>query len=357
MEHIDITRTLFTVADFVRWRRAGQLNLSPSFQRRAVWKPQAKSYLIDTIVRGLPTPIIFLRQVTDTKSFQTLREVVDGQQRLRTLISYIDAAALSDYDPERDAFTVRKTHNPELAGKKFSQLDQRWKKLILEYQFSTHVLPTDTSDPQVLDIFRRMNATGTRLNWQELRNAEFFGEFTNSIYTTSLASLDLWREWKVFSEDEIARMQEVEFVSELYILILQGVSEKSQILINRFYKQYDTHFQEREKLERRLNWTIQQIDRIYGKSMVELAYSGRIVLYALIGALYDLAFGLGSALSSVTPKTKFNDLEEKLSKLDKRLQARTGLPEAVQEALISRPGSKSNRTVLVDYVKRNLGRQ
>jgi len=162
--------------------RSGQLNLSPSFQRRAVWKEPAKSYFIDTIVRGLPTPIIFLRQITDMKTFQTVREVVDGQQRIRTIISYIDSNALLDYDDERDDFTVKRAHSIELAGKRFSNLDDRSKKLILSYQFSTHILPNDTSDAQVLDIFRRMNATGTRLNKQELRNAELFGELVQSVY-------------------------------------------------------------------------------------------------------------------------------------------------------------------------------
>jgi hypothetical protein len=356
MEHIEITRTLFTVADFVSWSRAKQLNLSPSFQRRAVWKPQAKSYLIDTIVRGLPTPIIFLRQITDTKTFQTLREVVDGQQRLRTLISYIDPKALPDYKAERDAFTVRKTHNPEMASKTFSELDERLKKLILDYQFSTHILPNDTSDQQVLDIFRRMNATGTRLNWQELRNADFFGECIKSIYDTSLASLDLWRRWKTFSEDEIARMQEAEFVSELYILIMQGVSEKSQRLINRFYEQYDIHFNERAKVERRLNWLLEIIDESYGDAMAESNFSGRIVLYALVAALYDVSFGIGSPLTVATPKNKLLGIKPKLVQLNKKLDARDKLPEKVQDALISRPGSKLNRTVLTNFVKNTLAR-
>jgi len=116
------------------------------------------------------------------KTFQTVREVVDGQQRIRTIISYIDSNALLDYDDERDDFTVKRAHGIELAGKRFSNLDDRSKKLILSYQFSTHILPNDTSDAQVLDIFRRMNATGTRLNKQELRNAELFGELVQSVY-------------------------------------------------------------------------------------------------------------------------------------------------------------------------------
>jgi hypothetical protein len=65
---------------------------------------------------------------------------------------------------------------------KFADLDPTYKQMFLNYQFSTHVLPTDTSDQQVLDIFRRMNATCTKLNRQELRNAEYFGEFITSVY-------------------------------------------------------------------------------------------------------------------------------------------------------------------------------
>jgi hypothetical protein len=98
-----------------------------------------------------------------------------------------------------------------------------------------------------------MNATGTRLNKQELRNAEYFGEFIKSVYDTALASLDLWRKWGTFSEDEIARMTEAEFISDLYILILQGVTEKSQVTLGRFYEHYDAHFKERDRVERRLN--------------------------------------------------------------------------------------------------------
>lgn len=351
---LEITRTQFTVADFITWMRTGQLNLSPSFQRRPVWKPSAKSYLVDTVVRGLPTPIIFLRQITDTKTFKTVREVVDGQQRIRTLISYIDGAALPDWDEGRDAFTVRRLHNRELASKKFKDLDERHKQSILNYQFSTHILPNDTSDQQVLDIFRRMNATGTRLNKQELRNAEFFGEFIQSVYEVALASLDLWRKWEVFSEDEIARMDEAEFVSELYIMILSGVSSKSQPMINSFYRDYDTNFKERAQVEKRVNWLLGELDDVYGDKVANSQFSNRIILYGLLAAIYDISFGLGSALNTATPRKKIASLAKKLEKLDVVLANRDNLPSDVQEALIGRPGHKANRLALTNFIKSEL---
>jgi len=46
----EISKTTYKVSDFISWQRSRTLVLSPSFQRRPVWQPSAKSYLLDTIV-------------------------------------------------------------------------------------------------------------------------------------------------------------------------------------------------------------------------------------------------------------------------------------------------------------------
>ena len=51
MKTWEMTRTLYKVSDFVSWQKTKTLILSPSFQRRPVWKLGAKSYLIDTVVK------------------------------------------------------------------------------------------------------------------------------------------------------------------------------------------------------------------------------------------------------------------------------------------------------------------
>ena len=93
-----VTRTHYKVSDFIAWSRAGTLVLSPSFQRRPLWPSGAKSFLLDTIVRDLPIPIIFLRdQKTDLQRLEPKREVVDGQQRIRTLLTFIVPQNILDY--------------------------------------------------------------------------------------------------------------------------------------------------------------------------------------------------------------------------------------------------------------------
>jgi Protein of unknown function DUF262 len=110
----------YPISDFLEWEYAKQLELTPKFQRRSVWSPKAKSFLIDTILRQMPIPSIFLRLKLNPQQRKTIREVVDGQQRLRTILGYV-----------RGEFDIMKAHNPEFAGARYSDLPDDVQRRIL----------------------------------------------------------------------------------------------------------------------------------------------------------------------------------------------------------------------------------
>jgi hypothetical protein len=283
-------RTQYRVGDFVSWQRDGALKLNPNFQRRPVWRKGAKSFLIDTIIRGLPVPIIFLRDLrTDLKTLKAARDVVDGQQRIRTILSFIDHGLLPDYDAQRDDFTINRVHNKELGGKGFHQLSQNNKQRILDYQFSVHSFPADTDDRQILQIFARMNSTGVKLNAQELRNAEFYGEFKTSAYELATEQLNRWRDWDVFNPDQIARMSEVELTSEFMIFIMSGILEREQKTLDRFYEIYDSEFSDRQEVERRFRLTFDTLDDLFTNGNHEL-FNTRTLFFAVFIAVYGMQF-------------------------------------------------------------------
>jgi uncharacterized protein with ParB-like and HNH nuclease domain len=66
----------------------GNLTLQPKFQREYVWslKPELPSRLIESLLLQIPIPPIYF--YNDTENDNTL-EVIDGQQRLTTLIDFI----------------------------------------------------------------------------------------------------------------------------------------------------------------------------------------------------------------------------------------------------------------------------
>ena len=79
----------FSISDIEEWDNKGSLVLAPKFQRREVWNPKARSYLLDTVIRGKPIPKIYMRQRLEPQTKRMIREVVDGQQRLRSVLSFL----------------------------------------------------------------------------------------------------------------------------------------------------------------------------------------------------------------------------------------------------------------------------
>ena len=221
------TKTVYKISDFLSWQKAKTLVLSPSFQRRSVWPAAAKSYFIDTIARGYPIPIIFLREQTDLDSLEPLREVVDGQQRLRTIISYINPDILTDYDEGRDAFEIKRIHNPEAGGENLQQAACRCPPSHSQVRNQRSRIPLGYGRQGGAPDICTHELTGMKLNHQELRNAAYYGAFKQVNYNLAYENLFRWRKWRVFSEANIARMDEVEETAELMIMMLKGIQGKS----------------------------------------------------------------------------------------------------------------------------------
>lgn len=299
MHSIKVDKTQYKISDFLSWYRSSDLVLSPEFQRNSVWKKAQKAYLIDTVLRGFPVPIIYIRdRVANLETLKQEREVVDGQQRLRTILAFVLGADFGgDYDLERDDFTISKTYTPELKGMRFNDLEDQEKSAILTYEFSTHVLPSDTSDSEVLQIFSRMNSTGTKLNEQELRNAEFFGPFKVSAYNSAYKYIGEWRNrWGVFSADNIARMKEVELISDIYGMMLCGVQGKTNKYLTGLYRDYDEVFEERSVVEERLEALFDLISKNFENIVKDSRFKNPNLFFLLCMVLYDDVFGVDEEL-------------------------------------------------------------
>jgi hypothetical protein len=364
MAGYQILRTQYAVSDFVAWQRNGTLELNPNFQRRSVWKKGAKSYLIDTIVRGLSIPIIFLRDVpVDLQTLQSKRDVVDGQQRLRTVLAYVDPALLKNFDNTRDDFRIDPTHNPDLGGKSFAQLPREYKRQILDYQFSVHVFPPDTDDREILQIFARMNATGMNLNAQELRNAEFFGHFKTLAYNIATEQLTRWREWGIFSPDQIARMNEVDLTSEFMILIMQGQLEKNNTIINAFYRDFDASFPDEQEVANRFRTTLDRLETLFSAATISSYFRTRTMFYALFATVYGLLYGLRNTSNGRTDKPGEN-YEPLINARPKQIrpdivknivqsasEIRQGeMPEEVLRAVRGGTSHASQRRIVIGYL-------
>lgn len=350
---LSIQKTFYKVADFISLKGRNALILSSYFQRRSVWNKGAKSFLIDTVYKGLPIPVIFLRdRGIDKKTYESVREVIDGQQRLRTIISFIAPQLLPDFNPEKDDFTVKKTHNKELAGKKFSELDEDIQNRIRDYEFTVHILASSVTDRDVIQIFRRMNATNYNLNKQELLNAQYFGEFKTSQYNLAAEQLDRWRKWDTFTEDNIARMQEVELTAELSISIFEKkILGKSTAQIANFYKKYEEKYPGRTEIEKRFRATMDFISENFPGNKNDFVFFKKTIFYTFFITCYDLLFDIDSSPTiKVNEKKVHQNTINNLKVKGDRIRERTA-PKDVLEASDRRTTNPKERRILYNYLK------
>lgn len=140
-----------------------ELIIDPTFQRKDVWNSKQRSELIESILMGIPIPVMYFFETTDGR-----KQVVDGRQRITTIINYLN-----------DRFSLKELKILSgLNGSKFSDLDTKLQGIIEDYQFSVNIIQPPTPERVKYDIFDRVNRGGTRLNNQEMRNALYNGKAT-----------------------------------------------------------------------------------------------------------------------------------------------------------------------------------
>lgn len=142
------------------YKRRTRINTNPDYQRPPVWSLAQKQLLIESILRNYDIPKLYWRLVSETP--ENKYEVVDGQQRLRAIWSFMSGEYVlpKDLDP---------IEGHDVAGRRYDNLDDCMADRIDLYKLDIAVL-TDTTEEEVREMFLRLQ-NGTTLKAQEKRNA------------------------------------------------------------------------------------------------------------------------------------------------------------------------------------------
>ncbi|WP_242835717.1 DUF262 domain-containing protein [Butyrivibrio sp. AC2005] len=163
---IKIERDQYSIFEMSRKYNNGKISLDPSFQRNFVWSGRQMSELIESVIMGIPLPLIYLAENKDGKMI-----VVDGRQRLTTFFKYLN----NEFKLDKLKILT------EINGMSFKDLEEKYPKYaasIEDYQLMIQVIKYPTPDRIRFDIFDRVNRGGTPLNKQEMRNALYQGKAT-----------------------------------------------------------------------------------------------------------------------------------------------------------------------------------
>jgi hypothetical protein len=148
----------------------GKIKFDAWYQRPEVWSMNKKQKLIDSLINGYDIGIIYLREIEDA---EYKYEVLDGQQRLRSIDQFIDGDYKTDPTLARD---INKIGFDELRDD--NELFPQWEAKSLHFQKITR-----GDDRAVADFFLRLQE-GMDLNTPEILNA-IIGEMRDRVIDLS----------------------------------------------------------------------------------------------------------------------------------------------------------------------------
>ena len=240
------TSSSWSVNTFQKYFAEGSLVIRPAFQRNVVWNDDQRSFLIDSILRNLPVPEIYVQMVTSAGGQEEVT-VVDGQQRVRAVLDFLQGNySLDGEEVSRQWRNLR-----------FEELGVDEKKVVFGYKFVVRILP-QMSEEGLRKIFTRLNRNVVALNEQELRNATYWGSFIKAIQYISDDDL-FWSDSGIFSANDHRRIDQ-EYISELAIAYLHGPQNKKDKL-NDYYQLYEDNFDSRDRMVSEFRKITSEIDQ------------------------------------------------------------------------------------------------
>ena len=229
------------VRELIQLVKDGKLIPRPEFQRRLVWSREDKDHFIDSVLRGYPFPeIYFADGDVNLETGEGTQLLVDGLQRVSTLIQYFDG------DPDLRLLTVPPYRN----------LDDNNKRNYLQYDVAVRDLGALTRE-EVIEIFKRLNATKYSLHEIEINNALYAGALKR--YCEAVASAEFFENHSTFRASDFKRMGDLRYALSIIGTMLQGYFNRDDAF-EELLSRYNDEFPEEENIAERLGRALAFID-------------------------------------------------------------------------------------------------
>jgi Protein of unknown function DUF262 len=246
-EKINIFTKEPTIEQLLRRINEEALDLAPDFQRHAnIWKDDAKSRLIESILIRIPLPAFYIDATDEDKWL-----VVDGLQRL---------SALKQFMSDKKLKLCGLEYLLNLEGKTYDEIGRRYQRRIEETQVTVYLIGKGTPPEVKYNIFKRINTGGLPMSPQELRHALNPGKATK--FLAKLATSDEFQQVTKLSKLRKMRMDDREFILGFLAFTLVSYKNPQNIQRNLFLSIALSKINNMSELE------LQEIEINFQKAMV-----------------------------------------------------------------------------------------
>ena len=161
-KEIDYNTRDYSIDFLIQQFRDDEFYIPDEYQRQYIWNNADKNRFVESILLGLPIPLMFFSDTEDGRC-----EIIDGAQRTQAMEEFMSGdLVLSDLKKLTSLNGFSYNDIPAYFRKKFDKTNMR-----------IIVLSDDTTLEIRQEIFNRINTTGRGANSSEIRRGSFRGPF------------------------------------------------------------------------------------------------------------------------------------------------------------------------------------
>ena len=288
-----------SVSDVCQLYRNGKLELEPPYQRRPAWKTRQREDLLESVFNGIPIPAVILYK-TKAGRRADVYEVMDGKQRLETLLHFRYGKIIRDEKPL--GFWLRKDHSKLRSRLYYDDLTKAQTReqhgigvrLFMDYkipviEYSGDLVGLAGQRIAQWEVFTKINSTGSKLTKNEIRKAHQTPLFFAGTRLEQRWKKVMVDKWRVFSKAEMDRYQYHEMMLELCTIHLNGGISDKRLKLDEFMRLDDLPKARLSKAEKAVSTAIEWAKRIMGdEGMKNSRLSKKADFYSFIGALLEM---------------------------------------------------------------------
>ena len=271
-----------TINDIFKMFSDSNLIVDDTYQRRSVWNEKDKVRLIETILLNLVIPeLFFWKAATDPETGESVTHIVDGQQRIKAISSFINNEFPLDPRYLIDNYIKEKYSNLY-----FKNLPSDIKEDFWNYDLMIVDIDRKATREDIIKMFYRLNLTDYNLNDQEKRNS-LSGEFAS--VARELSENPIWEKYSLFTLTDVKRMKDVEFCASLILLLRKGIIDQTdQKALNEAYEDFQVGYKDAETDKKFIYKAIDLVSNFFVEKSVKKFLRRKAQLYTLFSVVFSM---------------------------------------------------------------------
>ncbi|XOB63047.1 DUF262 domain-containing protein [Campylobacterota bacterium DY0563] len=207
-----IVKQTWSILEIYQKESSKKIILDPNYQRREIWTSDKKVAFVESLYMNIMIPPIYVVEIPGDNLLSEYKyEVVDGKQRLSTIIDFINNKFKLQ---EKFLEYFGDLYN----NKSFSEIQKEYDeetKEMLSSVLDIYVITANSPEFTKYDIFARLNKGAAPLKVNEIRRAVYHSDATQVIadFIDNILNLDdnhadKKRYMKVFTNNDIKRFED-----------------------------------------------------------------------------------------------------------------------------------------------------